>query len=207
MENLDTAKPNPEEDLKQGLAYLTGVGQSKDEAMAAACFLNAFDRGSPDGAVAAAIVYYCGIGVTRDTQQATEYANIYLVKEPNGAHARSMHEIVDMSLGSENARKILMALGGSKSSIVNAPQQVPKNVGPDQRSTDNKKVLIFAGSGVLSIGVILAVLFGGATIGTAGLGKPAPLEKLFTTEELKASKEEAQSFAGLVRNEARQSAR
>lgn len=207
MENIESLKPSPAEDLKQGVAYLTGVGQSKDEAMAAACFLNAFDRGSSDGAVAAAIVYYCGVGVARSTQQASEYANIYLIKEPNGTYVRSMRELIDESLGSENAKKILMELGGSKPSSSVAPKQVQNNIGPDQRNLDNKKVLVFAAAGVLAFGVILAILFGAMSTGVGSLAKPVQLEKLFTLEELKVAKEESQSLAGLVRNEARQSAR
>lgn len=88
-------------------ACLHGRGEAQDDGMAAASFLDASDLGHAEASIMAALLYYTGIGVSRSTSSAAEYARKYLALAPQGTHAGTARDIASEALGTENARRVL----------------------------------------------------------------------------------------------------
>ncbi|QWD80516.1 hypothetical protein ICV01_04210 [Polynucleobacter sp. MWH-Spelu-300-X4] len=194
-----TNTPAGEEQFLKGMAYLKGIGQTKDEGLAAANLLDASDLNHPTSLAACALLYFCGIGVTRNTQTAAEFAQKYLLIEPTGRCARIAHEVVDGSLGSQNALKALHALDNSATNLSNLGRDTVNNA--DQaRQAKNKQTYLIAGGAVIALLLVVFVLIPKIGGGSASSEDP---EKLFTSDELSVAKQKALERAGLYRTEAK----
>jgi len=187
---------NGEQYFLKGMAHLKGIGQTKDEGLAAANLLDASDINHPISLAACALLYFCGIGVTRNTQTAAEFAQKYLAIEPTGRCARIAQEVIDGSLGSQNALKALHSLDNKNASLVNDPVS-----NPDQaRQAKNKQNYMIGGGVVLALLLVVFVLI--PNIGSGGASSEDP-SKLFTSDEINVAKQRALERAGLYRTEAR----
>lgn len=94
--------------FKQGLGLLRGSGAQQDFSMAAARLLDAADLNHTSACYFCALLYFSGIGVARNNQNASQYANQYLEADPKGVFAATAKSIIDGSLGTENAKKLLL---------------------------------------------------------------------------------------------------
>lgn len=197
-ESATNALPGQEQFLK-GMAHLKGLGQPKDEGLAAANLLDASDLNHPTSLAACALLYFCGIGVTRNAQTAAEFAQKYLAIEPTGRCARIAAELVDGSLGSQNALKALHALDNSAANLSQLSQNPGKSAGLAHQAKNKQLYLI--GGGV-AIALLLVVFVLVPNIGGGGASGEDPA-KLFTSDELRTAKQKALERAGLYRTEAR----
>ena len=197
-ENNKTTQAGEEQFLK-GMAHLKGAGQTKDEGLAAANLLDASDLNHPTSLVACALLYFCGIGVTRNIQTAVEFSQKYLMAEPTGRCARIAHEVIDGSLGSQNALKALHALDNSSPNLSNLDRD---NINSQEqaRKAKNKQLYIIAAVAIVAVLLLIFVLI--PKIGSGGASSEDPA-KLFTSDELNIAKQKALERAGLYRTEAR----
>ncbi len=177
---------------RKGGDYLHGRGVAMDEGMAVASFLDASDLGHGDATIMSSLLYYIGIGVTRNVQTAGEYAQKYLQSNPQGRHAKTAREVVDGSLGTENGRRILY--GGA------AQIQGATPVGSTAGS--RKKLLLGAVAAFVAVVAIAGgVLF--ATRDKGGLPNESPNgAPLISNEERDAAKKEALAIAASLKADA-----
>lgn len=203
MDSQVNLPPGQQQFLK-GISLLTGVGAQKDESMAAASLLDSSDLDNPSGLFACALIYFCGVGVTRNAQTASEFAQKYLQLEPKGAYSKLCKEVIDGSVGSSNALKALYALGPSAGS--SGPVAFNANLYSSASAAKNKKLYFIGGGAVASIVLIALVLL------VPNIGGPLPASEapdaasLFTPEEIIEAKRKALEQAGIIRTEARNEA-
>lgn len=93
--------------FREGRAFLAGSNGPQDFGLAAARLLDAADLKHPAALFYCALLYYCGVGVTRNVTTASDYASQYLTAQGGGVFAKECKAILDGSLGTENARKLL----------------------------------------------------------------------------------------------------
>jgi hypothetical protein len=206
MEKIDSQLnlPPGEEKFLKGISLLTGVGAQKDESMAAANLLDSSDFDNPSGLFACALIYFCGVGVTRNPQTASEFAQKYLQLDSKGKYSKLCTEVIDGSVGSSNALKALYALGPSGGS--SGPATFNANLYSTASAAKNKKLyLVGGGAGALVVAIALFVL-------VPKIGGPLPASEapdaasLFAPEEIVEAKRKALEQAGLIRTEARNEA-
>jgi TPR repeat protein len=206
MEKIDSQVnlPPGQEQFLKGISLLTGVGAQKDESMAAASLLDSSDLDNPSGLFACALIYFCGVGVTRNAQTASEFAQKYLQIDPKGAYSKLCMEVIDGSVGSSNALKALYALGPSAGS--SGPAAFNANLYSTASAAKNKKLyLVGGGAAALVVAIALFVL-------VPRIGGPLPASSapdaasLFSSDEITEAKRKALEQAGLVRTEARNEA-
>ena len=137
--------------------------------------------------------------VTRNTQTAAEFAHKYLSIEPTGRCARIAHEVVDGSLGSQNALKALHALDNNNANLASFGNEPVKN-GDQARLAKNKQNYMIGGGVVVALLLVVFVLI--PNIGGGGANSEDPA-KLFTSDEINVAKQRALERAGLYRTEAR----
>lgn len=111
---------------KEGIGFLHGVGTPQDFAMASARLLDAADLNHPPALFFCALLYFAGVGVSRNSQTAADYASRYLETTPDGQFEQVAKEVIDGTLGTENARKLLVTRPNT-SKLVAAPVTKPKN--------------------------------------------------------------------------------
>ena len=104
----ETINPN-QAMFDEGIKYLRGTGLQQDFGMAAAKLLDAADMKHEESYIFCALIYYCGIGVSRNIEIAADYANKYLDAQPRGDYAPLVDEIISGTIGTENARNILFS--------------------------------------------------------------------------------------------------
>jgi len=195
--NAPSASPSPESNaadafFRKGGDYLHGRGVAKDEGMAAASFLDASDLGHEAGTIMSSLLYYIGVGVTRNTQTAGEYAQKYLLSEPQGRHAGMAQEIIDGSLGTENARRILYG----RAAQTQGAASNGKGTGP------RKNILL---GGVAAFVAVLAIAGGVLYAKRDKGGLPDDVSStapLISNEERDAAKREALAIAASLKAEA-----
>ncbi len=207
MEANEIQAPAGRDQFLKGMSVLKGVGQSKDEGMAAASFLDSSDLNYPDGVFASSLIYFCGVGVSRNVQTAAEFAHQYLNNHGDQKHSKNCREIISESMGTQNALKILHGLdkgeanltGKSKalSSFDSAP--IPQITAA---SGNKKMLLIFVGVGIGVLGLSFLFLMPKAG-GELLLPTPKEPSALFTPEEIQEARRKSLERAGVVRTEAR----
>lgn len=100
--------PAPEDMYLQGMAFLKGVGAARNESMAIARFLDASDLGHAEAAFKAALMYFNGVGITRNVDEAQGLAKRCLELGPSSALIqRYCKELTEGSIGTENVRRLL----------------------------------------------------------------------------------------------------
>jgi hypothetical protein len=124
-------RPGGAELTELGLAYLRGHGKPRDEGMAVASLLDAADLDHPPAVLLCALCYFAGIGVTRNTQTAAEYATKYLQLAPGASDAAAARDIIDGTLGTERARSMLAddAPANGHASVAASKSRVPMIAG------------------------------------------------------------------------------
>ena len=206
-ENNPSSFLKGDEEFIKGINYLKGSGgYQRDEGMAVASLLDSSDLDNPKAILACSLLYFCGVGVTRNTQTAAEFAHKYLSIEPQGPYIRFCKEIIDGSIGSQNALNILNSFGPS------GAERLGEFLTPETPSEQliakakNKKLYLIVGA----IGVVLVVAILAIFIPQLGGSLPSNVatepSKLFTSEELEQAKQKALSLAGQYRTEARDAA-
>jgi hypothetical protein len=183
------------------------VGQGKDEGMAAASFLDSSDLNYPDGIFASSLIYFCGIGVTRNLQTAAEFAQQYLNNFGDQKHSKNCKDIISESMGTQNALKILHSLDNGeakniKKGIAASPSESSTIPQLAVASSNKKMIFIFLGASVviLAIGIIFLLPKAGGDLLLPTAKEPAAL---FTPDEIQDAKRKALERAGIVRTEAR----
>jgi hypothetical protein len=207
IESNSVTLPNGEAEFIKGIGYLKGTGgHQKDEGMAVASLLDSSDLDNPKAILACSLLYFCGVGVTRNTQTAAEFAHKYLSLEPQGPYVRFCKEIIDGSIGSQNALNMLNSFGPGGSDRLN---DFLTSDTPSEQNTvkaKNKKLYtIVGGIGAILVIAVLAIFIpnlGGSLPSNAA---PDP-SKLFSSDELEQAKQKALTLAGQYRTEARDAA-
>ena len=74
--------------------------------------LDAAELDHPDAVMLVALMYFAGVGIQRNLETAAQYANKYMELSPEGAQVKEAKYIVDGTLGTENAKRMIF---GSKS--------------------------------------------------------------------------------------------
>jgi len=178
--------------FKEGLALLRGSGVQQDFAMASARLLDAADLHHSGAYFYCALLYFCGVGVSRNTQSASDFANRYLEADSQGAFAKTAKEIIDGTLGTENAKKLLLTKPAAQNPVAAS-------------STGKKKGLLFAAIGVP---VVLIAAVAAFTL-TKGGKSSAPdsisgiaLENLLPKEDVEQARKEALSIAATLQADA-----
>jgi hypothetical protein len=170
----------------KGMDYLTGVGGEESAGMAVASFLDGADINHRQCTLKAALVYYIGTGVTRNLATAKQYATKYLSIAPAGDDADTAKEILSESLGSENARRLLLG------EVQAAAEEVAdtKAVGNNRRT-----IIVAVAAAIIVIGGVGGAIFLRARAATEAL-KVAALASLEQRDYLVAiSKADAWSKA------------
>ncbi len=177
--------------FKEGLSLLRGVGVSQDFAMASARLLDADDLNHPVASYYCALLYYCGVGVARNVQTANSFASKYIELNPEGIFLVAAKEIIDGTLGTENARKLLL----------DRATPVTQAADPAKK----KKMLIVAAVGVPVVLIALVAVFAL----TKGSSSTAPasvsgitVENLLPKEEVDRARQEALSIAATLQADA-----
>ena len=206
-ENQIQSPPGRDQFLK-GCNYLKGIGQAKDEGMAAASFLDSSDLNYPEGVFASALIYFCGIGVTRSTQTASEFAQQYLNNFPEQKYSKSCGEIINGSMGTQNALKVLHELDKNQpkkplSSTLNLSTSTVTQIEVAKSNKNMLFILLAAGVLILGGGIFFLLPKAG---GNMTLPTPRDPVTLFTPEELMDAKRKALEKAGVIRTEARTAA-
>ena len=78
-----------------------------NKGLAIAKMLDAADLENPEANFFSALFYFTGTGVQRNLKSATGYANKYIKLDPNGKYVNEALSIVDETIGTENAKRIL----------------------------------------------------------------------------------------------------
>jgi len=78
-----------------------------NKGLAIAKMLDAADLENPEANFFSALFYFTGTGVQRNLKSATGYANKYIKLDPNGKYVNEAFSIVDETIGTENAKRIL----------------------------------------------------------------------------------------------------
>jgi len=201
-ENQVTAHPGREA-FARAFKHLKGIGQPKDPGLAAAGFLDSSDLKYPEGILACALIYFAGVGVTRNTETASEFANEFLSLAQNARLIKIAKEIIDGSLGTQNALKSLGDLDNSGARSLNEPSQANSPSAAIAPPKNNLKLI--AGFGVLGLAVVGGAVF--FMLPQAGGNMSFPVAQdpstFFKPEEIQEAKRKALEKAGVVRTEAR----
>jgi hypothetical protein len=141
-------RPLPNQVFSEGMGYLRGTSGAQDFGMAAARLLDASDLGHKVAHFYCGLLYFCGVGVTRNAQTASEYATRYLEADPAGPFVDAARGLADGSLGTENAKRILLK-----------GPATPKKAGPAQPPARGipKAALIGGAAAVVAIGAAAVV--------------------------------------------------
>lgn len=201
-ENQLTVHPGREA-FTRAFKHLKGIGQPKDAGLAAAGFLDSSDLKFPEGILACALIYFAGVGVTRNTETASEFANEYLSLAQDARLGKIAKEIVDGSLGTQNALKSLAELDNSDASIANPALKTNSNSAGITPPKNNLKLIV--GFGVLGLVVVGGAVFFMLPQAGGNMSLPVSQEPstFFKTEEIQEAKRKALEKAGVVRTEAR----
>lgn len=177
--------------FQDGISLLRGDGAPQDFGMAAARMLDASDYGHPAATFYAALMYFCGVGVSRNIQSAREYALKYLQMAPDGPFKASAKEIVDGSLGTKNAEKILFSR-------------------PDQIATSASKrklsLPLLVGVGVvILIGIVASFMLIRSKVAPSAVQMAADIkiDQLLTKEEIDQANKEALTIAASLQSNAK----
>jgi hypothetical protein len=118
--------------------------RADDQAMAIAKFLDAADLRHAMGAFKAALMYFTGAGITRNTGEAAKLARLCLELNPPSHVAEACREILSDSLGTQNAVRFLLEDDADLALAAEARQ--------------GRKKLLVAGSGVVAVLAVAAVV-------------------------------------------------
>lgn len=123
-----SAAPVAAQVFTEGLGYLRGTGSSGELRMAAVRLLQASEMGLAIADMYCALLYFCGVGVTRSLPSAIDHAARYLVAEPFGPFASAARGLAVGSLSAEHARRLLFD-GASRCAPVRCarPRRVPRS--------------------------------------------------------------------------------
>jgi len=156
----------------------------QDDGMAAAAFLDASDLGHPEATLMSALLYYIGVGVTRNVLSARQYAQKYLELAPQGNHVVTAHEIINESLGTENGRRMLY---GDAAQTVMASNEKAK-------AGSRRVVLISAGGAVAVILLIAVGIFISSHWASSLPGEKTENSSLKSNEERDQAKKDASTI-------------
>ncbi len=184
------------ETFKEGLALLRGMGVQQDFAMASARLLDAADLQHPTAFYFCALLYFCGVGVSRNTQFATDYAERYLEADPEGAFRVSAKDIIDGTLSAENAKKLLMEKPSRPKPSVSNPIDQPKS---------KKNTILLLAVGLPVVLITLLAVFALSKGGSASAPESISgikLESLISKEEVDQARKDALSIAANLQADA-----
>jgi hypothetical protein len=134
----------------KGMDYLTGVGGEENAGMAVASFLDGADINHPQCALKAALAYYIGAGVTRNLATAKQYATKCMSIAPAIDDVATAKEILSESLGSENARRLLLG----------EVQAAAEEVADTKAAGNNRRTIVVAvATAIIVIGGVGGAIF------------------------------------------------
>lgn len=207
IENNPNTSPKGESEFIKGISYLKGAGGfQKDDGMAVASLLDSSDLDNPKAILACSLLYFCGVGVTRNTQTAAEFAHKYLSIEPEGPYIRFCNEIIDGSIGSQNALNMLNSFGPSGTERLNEFLTPETSSEQSIVKTKNQKLYVIVGLVSVVLIVVILAIFMPKLGGSLPSNTATDPSKLFTSDELEQAKQKALSLAGQYRTEARDAA-
>jgi hypothetical protein len=76
--------------------------------MALARALDAADMDHAEASFLVALMYFTGTGIQRNTETASEYANKYLLLQPDGPKKSEARAIIDGTIGTANAKNMIL---------------------------------------------------------------------------------------------------
>ena len=175
--------------FKEGLALLRGMGVQQDFAMASARLLDAADLQHPTAFYFCALLYSSGVGVSRNPQFATDYAERYLEADPEGAFKVTAKDIIDGTLSAENAKKLLLEKPSLPKPSVSIPIDQPK-------SKKNTILMVAVGLPVVLIALLSAfALSKGSSASAPESISGIKLESLIPKEEVDQARKDALAIA------------
>lgn len=181
--------------FKEGMGFLRGIGTPQDFAMASARLLDSADLNHPPAFFYCALLYFAGVGVSRNTQTASDYAGRYLEVAPDGQFAQVAKEVIDGTFGTENARKLLVERPAASTPVA-ASVAKPKS----------KKPMYIA------VAVMIPVLLGGglfafskmhdvSSLGPTDISN-IKLETLLSKDDIASAQKEAMAAAATMQSDA-----
>ena len=183
--------------FKEGMGFLRGIGGPQDFAMASARLLDSADLEHPPAFFYCALMYFAGVGVSRNTQTASDYAGRYLEVAPNGQFAQVAKDVIDGTFGTENARKMLVERPAASTKAA-APVAVAQ-------VKSNKPMYIAAA-------VLIPVLLGGglfaftkmhdvSSLGPTDISN-IKIESLLSKDDVASAQKEAMTAAATMQSDA-----
>jgi hypothetical protein len=190
IENIQSTSNVGNDEFIKGINYLKGInGFAKDDGIAIASLLDSSDLGNPEATFICSLLYFCGIGVERNIQIATEFSWKYLNLKPDGPYITNCKEIIDGSIGSHNALKLVYSFGPKTSNTINDFLISSGSVEGGQIKLKNRKIFIFLTfliTSLVTIGIIIFIPnLGGALREKNDTGQT----KFFTEDELDQAKQ------------------
>lgn len=197
--DVDTTAPPPAAValFKEGLGFLRDADAgSQDFGLAAARLLDAADLRHPGALFFCALLYYCGVGVSRNTTTAADYAGQYLEQQSSGIFAEACKALRDGSLGTENARNLLF----QKPAVGVAP--APGADAPGRKRGKSALLWLAVAIPVLAIGVLAAIHFSKTASSDLDNAGDLKLGQLLSPSEVEQATRDAMALAARVQAEA-----
>lgn len=204
IESIDNNRKTADAKFKAGMAHLKGLGVTKDEGLAAANLLDSSDYDHPFGTLACALLYFTGVGVTRNLENSSMYAHKFCEIASDQAFIKIANDIADGSYGTQNALKLLYGLDSNNPSDA-LPNQGFVKLTADIKSKGNLKVYISAGVLIFLIAVTAMWALTPKVGALPAISGPDP-KTIFSSEEISDAKKRANELAGVFRTEARTAA-
>lgn len=179
--------------FKEGMGLLRGIGTHQDFSMAAARLLDSADLNHPPALFYCALLYFAGVGVSRNTQTASDYAGRYLEASPDGQFSQAAKEVMDGTLGTENAKKLLVERP--------AAPKAAQAAGPK-----SKKKLYIAAAVMVTVMLVGGLAVFSKTRDVSSLGPSdisgIKLESLLSKDDIAHAKQEALATAASLQSDA-----
>lgn len=190
IEIATPSNPLAEQAYTEGLSYLRQSGIPQDLGMAAAKLLDASDLNHPEAHIYCALMYFCGVGVARNIQYASEYAKKYALIRPAGDFLPVVGALLDGTIGTENARNILFNKDGNANQIGSS-------------HSSKKSILIAAAVLFFGITVVAFLMLSGTDqqIDSDDISAIA-LDKILSPDDVKKAKKQALSTAATLYSDA-----
>lgn len=181
--------------FKEGMGFLRGIGTPQDFAMASARLLDSADLNHPPALFYCALLYFAGVGVSRNPQTASDYASRYLETSPAGQFEQVAKEVIDGTFGTENARKLLVERP-SASMPVEAPVAKPKSK-KQMYIAAAVMIPVFLGGGLFAFSKLHDV----SSLGPADIST-IKLESLLSKDEIASAQKAALAAAATMQSDA-----
>lgn len=145
----ENSRPSPEALFSEAQIFIT----QGNLPMAVAKILDASDLEHPEATLIAAAMYFAGVGISRNQDEATKYAQKYIALsgESTSPKTKDAHAIIDGSIGTINARRLIFGDQKTALSTSNTPHSGGYTTLEEELAQIKKK-------NIMKMGIIAATL-------------------------------------------------